>query len=49
MGFMISGQHAFEITDRRFSYCAEIDMNKHEQGDNKTSKDMQEIGDVKTA
>ena len=48
MGFMIPVYHAFEITDRAFPNGTEIDMHKHEEGNNETDKNMKKIGQMKS-
>ncbi|MBC8461146.1 MAG: hypothetical protein H8D67_24435, partial [Deltaproteobacteria bacterium] len=46
---MIPVHDAFKVGARIFSNGAEIDMNHHENGDDETGDNMEQIGQVKTA
>ena len=49
MQFMISVDHAFKITQRSISDCAEINVNNHKNGNQETSCNMNQISKMKTA
>ena len=46
---MITIHDAFKIAYRGFANCTEIDVYKHEYGNNKANYDMKKIGQMKAA